>query len=89
MYHTTSFVVQCIASGSYLSLEYLELLNLYNCGRWFCGGVSFAVLGILSLNAFFFRENLDLSVPVVISHVLGGSGLLFWSIEWWNVSTRH
>ncbi|KAJ9465479.1 hypothetical protein DIPPA_53367 [Diplonema papillatum] len=88
-HHATSFIIQCVISILYLALEYLQILNLYNCHRYMCGGVSCTVLGALALNAFVFRENLDLSLPVVIVHVLGGSGLLFWSIEWWNVSTRH
>ena len=70
-------------------LEYLEVLNLYNCSRWYCSGIPCGFLFINICNTIFFRDNLLINVPSLVCNFLGAGGLLFWDIEYWNVSTRH
>lgn len=83
------FFVQITLNICVMLLEYLEILNLYNCNRWYCSGVGLFVLLINIINTILFKENLEFNVPSLICHILGSGGLLFWDVEHWNISTRH
>ncbi|KAJ9448185.1 hypothetical protein DIPPA_17610 [Diplonema papillatum] len=89
VYHRNAFLLQLLVSLTIMMLEYMQILNLYNCERWGCSTVPCGGLLLIAVTALVFQENFDLSLPLLISHTLGAAGLLFWSIEWWNVATRH
>ncbi|KAJ9465480.1 hypothetical protein DIPPA_53368 [Diplonema papillatum] len=82
MHSTRGFVFQTTISCLYMALEYLEVLNIYNCERWWCGRTSFAALTVLGLNAAVFRENIALSIPVIIAHAMTAAAIVLWCIEY-------
>ncbi|MFK7871676.1 MAG: hypothetical protein AB8C84_00700 [Oligoflexales bacterium] len=70
-------------------LQHLEVLNIYNCERWWCGGTPALYLGASAINyALLFREH-PVMIPTLLTAALGAGSLLFWDVEYWNISTRH
>jgi hypothetical protein len=70
-------------------LEYLEMLNVYNCEQYWCSGSHFILIGISIINYIIYKFDKLIFIPYIIISIIGSLSLLFWDITWWNVSTRH
>ena len=79
-----TFLTYCM-----FQLEHLEVLNIYNCTRWYCGGVPLGVLLLTIINFICFPKIRLITGPTIISLTYISGSLLFWDFEHWNISTRH
>lgn len=70
-------------------LEYLEMLNLYNCEQYWCSGSHFILIGLSIINYIIYKFDKLIFIPYIIISIVGSFSLLFWGITWWNVSSRH
>ncbi|KAJ9465462.1 hypothetical protein DIPPA_08703 [Diplonema papillatum] len=85
MHSTKSFVFQTVVSCLYMMLEYMEIINIYNCERYWCGRTACITLGIVGLNAIIYRENFDLSTPLIFAHTLGAIPFIIWDLEYMTI----
>lgn len=83
------FLAQIFINVSLGLLEYLEILNLYNCTRWACSSAPISVFSLTLLNYLFFYKKKEIMIPSIITNFFVAGGSLFWDIEYWNISTRH
>ncbi|KAJ9465461.1 hypothetical protein DIPPA_08707 [Diplonema papillatum] len=88
LYNTRSFVFQTVVSCLYMMLEYMEIINIYNCERYWCGRTACITLGIIGLNALIHRENFDLSTPLIFAHTLGAVPFIIWDLEYLTIFTN-
>ena len=70
-------------------LEFLEVLNLYNCKAWWCSGVPFIYFGVSGIIYFFICREHCIMIPTLVASFIGGVSLLFWDCTRWNIDTRH
>eukprot|EP01064_Diplonema_japonicum_P012883 TRINITY_DN2022_c5_g3_i2.p1 TRINITY_DN2022_c5_g3~~TRINITY_DN2022_c5_g3_i2.p1 ORF type:complete len:203 (+),score=52.56 TRINITY_DN2022_c5_g3_i2:56-610(+) len=84
-----AFAAMCTITTGVMVNEYLQILNLYGSGQWATGLVPVMAFLLTCVVSFVWRQNVEVNVPFLVAHFMGAAGLLFWSIEWWNTSTRH
>ncbi len=70
-------------------LEYLEMLNVYNCNQYWCFGSHFILLNISLISYINYRYDKLIFIPSFVNGLIGTLSLLFSSITWWNTHGRH
>ena len=70
-------------------LQYLEILNLYNCEKYWCSGTHFIYTSLTLLNYIIFKYDNLIFIPSLIIGLIGSLSLFFWDLTWWNISTRY
>lgn len=70
-------------------LQHAEILNIYNCKRWYCSGAIFVYCLLTLFNYICFKLNKPIFISSFIIGLIAAGSILFWDIEHWNISTRH